>query len=424
MKNNKEGKKNENNYLIYICIVCIYLFIFQQLLQTKIDFFRYFDEIIAVVSIPILLSIIIHNKGNVNIKKYDLHMIILVIILFATGLYSSLKFKYQSINIALSDAFLVLKFFLAYMLSQLLIKKEFIDKNNSKIYKHAKIITYLFLALTIANYTFNIWPNSSYRMGIMSNQLFYSHPTMLASSCVFLIALIMLTKPTKKIPIINIVILFFILLSTLRFKAVGAAIIVLAMLFYLHYTKKKITLLQIGIVAIIAILLSWKQINYYFINVDAGARSVLFETSIKIAEDYFPVGTGFATFGSYFSSVSYSPVYMMYGINNIWGLEKGRTFFVSDNFWPMIIGQFGVIGLICYLLLLFITYKKIQNEYSERNKYLYITKLISLGYLIISSTSESAFVSPFAIPFALIIGISIKKDSKIIITNKNIKDEE
>lgn len=98
----------------------------------------------------------------------------------------------------------------------------------------------------------------------------------------------------------------------------------------------------------------------------------------------------------------------MYGLNNIYGLQPRYSIFVSDTFWPMIMGQFGIVGVCSYLLCIYYIFKNIQNEYKVANKYQYIAKFLALFYLIISSTSESAFVNPMAMPLAIIIGISLK----------------
>ena len=400
--------KKSIRYLFFI--TCIYLLIFQNILTSFIKPMQYFDEILSLLVIPILLIHLIKNRGNARIKIYDIYLFVLVVCLLFVGFYSSLKFRYQPIYMVLSDALLVIKFFLTYMLSQLLFDSKFIINYKEHINKHTKFLILLFFLLTIVNYLFKIWPSSSYRFGIMTNQLFFSHATVLAALCIFLLALYLLSS--SKINKLFIILIYVILISTLRFKAIGASLLILFILLYLKISQKKLSLSKLGIFALITIVLAWDQISYYYIDLDGNARKVLNETSIRIAKDYFPVGTGFATFGSHFSSVSYSPIYYQYGISNTFGLQKGATFFISDTFWPMIIGQFGFLGTIIYLLILFIIFIKIQHEYNVINKHLYISKLICFGYMMISSTSESAFVSSLAIPLAIIIGLNCYKKSE------------
>ena len=403
-------KRVSIEYIFFI--ICIYILIFQNFLQTIFWPIQYFDEFVSLLAIPILLFSLIKNKGSVKLKSNNFFMFLLFVLLIMSGLYSSAKYKYQPLGIALSDMLLISKFFLAYLMSQLLFTNRMIQNYKKRISTHVKVIVIMIFLLTILNYIFALWPSDSYRFGIMTNKLFFSHPTVLVSLCIFLLSLLVLTKNDNKKIITYIIFLLVVMLSTLRFKAIGAGFLVLILLFYLQHKNKKISITKLSIIAILAIMFAWNQISYYYIDLDGSARKVLTETSISIAKDYFPLGTGFATFGSYFSSINYSPVYLMYGIWNVYGLSYGNSWFISDTFWPMIMGQFGVMGLLLYILLIITIFMKIQKEYSIEQKNLYIAKLVCFGYLLISSTSEAAFVSSLAIPLAIIIGINIGKVNK------------
>jgi hypothetical protein len=80
------------------------------------------------------------------------------------------------------------------------------------------------------------------------------------------------------------------------------------------------------------------------------ARSALYYTSFLIARDHFPFGAGLASYGSYASVLYYSDVYHEYGLSSIYGLSPRVSFFAMDTFWPMVLGEGGVISLISYLL--------------------------------------------------------------------------
>jgi hypothetical protein len=79
------------------------------------------------------------------------------------------------------------------------------------------------------------------------------------------------------------------------------------------------------------------------------ARFALHEAAVSIAIDHFPFGTGLASFGSHASRVYYSDVYYRYGLSQIWGLSPDFPEFITDTFWPMIIGEGGVTGFVGYL---------------------------------------------------------------------------
>ena len=52
--------------------------------------------------------------------------------------------------------------------------------------------------------------------------------------------------------------------------------------------------------------------------------------------------------------------------------------------------------------------KLIQNLY-KINRFNYCSAMIAIGYLIVSSVAESAFVHPVAMPLALLIAINLEK---------------
>lgn len=401
MKSENCKKRKISNFII---ILIIYLFIFQRYLETRITLFKYFDEMVAICGMLVLVINVAKKKFYVN--KHLLKIFIGLSIITSLGLFANIKYKYQKPIYAIVDWLLVMKFFCAYYLGYDLSCKIEIDKKQSNVIDRSlKMIVVFFLICTILNYAFKIWPNSSYRFGIMSNQIFYGHPTNLAAACILILALrIMIAN--KIIDKYNIIIIF-ISLTTLRAKAIGAVLITIVLMLYMKNSNKKISLGKIILICIIALIIGFDQISYYYVNMKNSARNMLTKVSFEIANEYFPTGTGFGTYGSAESggTDSYSAVYYMYGLNNIWGLGYGKTFFLSDTFWPTIIGEFGHIGCIVYIILLVLIFKRIQNGYDEKKKNIYISKLICLVYLLISSTSESAFFHPMAVPLAIILGI-------------------
>lgn len=84
--------------------------------------------------------------------------------------------------------------------------------------------------------------------------------------------------------------------------------------------------------------------------VNGNPRLLLYVTSADIAHDYFPFGAGLGRFGSPMSKVDFSPLYAKYGLDRIWGLTPQYEDFITDTFWPQILGETGVFGLIAYLV--------------------------------------------------------------------------
>ena len=307
-------------------VLILYLLIFQNLLTNYFKPIQYFDEVLALLVFPIgFFRLSNRNSNNHIIKKDDLIMICALLAIFAVGLYSNFVYKMQPANIYMSDALLVFKFFLVYLLSKWIWKDNIDNKQKKFILKHTKVIIFILFLLTIANYLFGIWP-WEIRFGIMTNKLFYSQPTVLAASCIFLLSLLIMCS--EKISKLDFIALSLVLLSTLRFKAIGAALIIALIVIYVYKTKKKISVTKFGILAFLALVLAWDQINFYYIDSDNSARNQLTIKSIEIAKDYFPVGSGFGTYASHMSGVNYSPMYYKYGLSGIYGLVKGHVEFI------------------------------------------------------------------------------------------------
>jgi hypothetical protein len=82
------------------------------------------------------------------------------------------------------------------------------------------------------------------------------------------------------------------------------------------------------------------------------ARSALYGASVEIAIDQFPLGAGVGRFGSHMSRVEFSPLYEQYDLTRIRGLQPDNSDYVTDTFWPMVLGEMGVFGVIAYVTFL------------------------------------------------------------------------
>jgi hypothetical protein len=83
-------------------------------------------------------------------------------------------------------------------------------------------------------------------------------------------------------------------------------------------------------------------------------RIGMYITSVRLASDFFPLGSGFGSFGSLGSIFNwYSPIYYDYSIDKIGSnaeefvLRGEHT--LLDTFWPHVIGELGFLGAVFYL---------------------------------------------------------------------------
>lgn len=401
-----------SKYILFITI--LYLFIFQFALMQIADVFKFWDELYALLSIGFWML----RLGNRKIIKKNLinKMISLILLYITLGLLSNVIYGYQKVVPVITDVLLNVKFYLGIATTYFLFKNE--DLNELKQAKiHIKIIIFILFTLVIADKIWKFFPQGDPRFGINSEQLFFGHPTGLASTSFFLLTLSLFFYTDKKKDLPFIIISIFLVISTLRVKAIGATIIFIYIYLYINVFNKKLTIKSMLIPILVIAIVGWDTFYGYFLSANrfVYARGALTYTSISIAHDYFPIGAGFGTFASAPSGTYYSPLYLQYGINNVYGISQDFTAYISDTFWPMILGQTGVLGFICYIGIITCLFK-IVNLSSNFNKKIYTAGMGSLLYILVSSLAESAFVNPFSLTFSVVLGLLIcyLKQNKII----------
>ena len=131
-------------------------------------------------------------------------------------------------------------------------------------------------------------------------------------------------------------------------------------------------------------------------------------TAVKIAKDYFPIGTGFGTFGSTYAAQCYSPVYYMYGIADNPELGVQSKMYLTDLFWPILLGESGVIGTLIYGGLILTLFLQIQRVfyYNQKKYFLLIYMLV---FMLMTTFSEAGFMQPVVMVYAFVMGILLEE---------------
>ena len=391
--------KKINSYIVFVLV--FYLFLIKDFLESYISFFGLADELFAALAFPIAFLNLVHNEWRVRRSGHPFSAFLFAYV--GVCFLGSIVYQYQPFfSAVLPDLFLTIKFWLSIYVASNLFAALDIEKYGRKIGIHVKMVTIF------------IFPGDI-RYGFKSTQLFYGIHTSFAAICAFLIALLTLVRRKVKNYRLFVVLLLILMGSTMRSKAFGAILLFLLLYLLIYWVKTKLKLWHLVGLAAAGLVIGWSQIQYYFFSEISGgaARNVLLINCFRVASDHFPLGSGFATYASHFSGVVYSPLYFQYGLSGIYGLTANHPVFISDSFWPMIIAQGGYFGLVFYLLLLWALFCEIQKS-SKVDKDYYMASLFAMAYLCISSFAESAFVHPFAIPLAIVIGMSFAQRQKRI----------
>ena len=377
--------------------------------------FAYFDEFVALLFFPYFLLNIANRK-----KIFSYGLVFFIIVFVFVGFLGSTIYKFQTFDSVIIDSFACVKFFMILYFSLSLIK------NQSDVYclKRAlipilKIYILICLLLTILVY-FGVYDGAAgYRYGLVSIRLFYNHPTYFSASMFGAILIITLLM-NKKTDFVFILIGILLIISTLRTKAFIAVGFFLIFAIFFNNKLKKFKFIPFVVIVIITLsvlFIGYDTYEFYFLG-DYNARQALFQTGIKIMSDRFPIGYGFSTFGSSESAKHYSVIYFIYGIDNVYGISEQYSSFISDSFWPMIMGQFGIIGLISFIMILYLIFKKYVLV-TRTNFHCIIASITAFFYLLVSSSSESAYVNSLSVIFAIIIGLSFGYNSIEIGVNEN-----
>jgi len=130
------------------------------------------------------------------------------------------------------------------------------------------------------------------------------------------------------------------------------------------------------------------------------ARLAIYYTSVDVARDYFPLGAGLGRYGSWMSRVDYSPLYETYGLDRVYGLSREVPGYITDTFWPQILGEIGVFGLLAYVAFVGVVGLQIWNATQlmrQRDPFLYafcLATVMVFFHALVETVFSSLFHSP------------------------------
>jgi len=406
-------------YEVIIAFTAIYLVFFYDMLSAYLGFF---DEFATLIFLLIIIYKILFYK-KIHLYKHEKSVVVLLIILGILGLSSNvmsyIKGYKTDPNALIGDFITFYKAYIVYFGIRLLASKFSATASINLIAKYSEKLIYVVVVLLFLDMVLNLFPHNS-RYGLKTFQLFFQHPSRYSFAFAFTF-LILYNKYVQS----NKWYLFAILivgLTSLRVKYFGFVFIS----FFILYQRKllykisiKMVFITIGFAFITMAVLFREQLTMYFSleQINSGwSRGVILVTSVRIGNDFFPLGTGFGTYSCYFSGKYYSWVYDKYQISNVWGISRSFWSFVADQFWPMVLGQFGYFGLIAYLLIvykyivLFLRHLKSTID-KTRGRYMFVA-LLGMILLIIDSSSDAIFTQNRAVVMFLVFALFINAQTE------------
>lgn len=323
----------------------------------------YFDEGLALVCMFYVIMLLLKRR----LDSSDQISVFLLIAVIAIGLFSNvmsgLAYSWFSVfvDVISETKFLWTLFAFKYYITSMVYKEM-----SQMLRLLAKWFCYLAGAFAVISQFINLGMTGSERYGIKSYNFVFSMSFQFLAVALVAIAVLSISKGYKNNRMAYAAVCVGLILATKSSPLLFAVMFV----FLLFYFQRRMQLKTRTLVfmAVIILLLGTYQIQTYLMNVNA-PRYLFFYYGGKTANTYFPLGSGFATFGSDQAARNYSKLYYQYGFNSLFGMNVKDGSFLSDTFWPMAIGQFGWIGSALYILIyvrIFLSFKRMKLNAEQK----------------------------------------------------------
>lgn len=373
------------------------IFIFHGVLENIVLPISVFDESIGLLCFPLAIFDYFKNRTGqqARMNKSRRMELLLLAAFFVCGLLGNIIYRYQPAWVVLLSAVLAAKFFM------ILLSAGYIQKYWGLQLEEQELMIQILSLLWFAYFGLSqLWPQ------------YFPAPEawdVCAKSALLFALLIFCEHKKVWLYRICLFLMVFMLVLSGKEKAYGA-ILLAAVLYYLIVHKKVQTKVRyILYLAVPVVLLGWEKIYYYYIEGHGRyAKSVMTGASLQIMRDYFPIGTGFGTFGSTYAMKQYSPVYYMYGIaeNPELGVESKK--YLTDLFWPILFGETGVLGTLIYCALILLLFLQIQRIYFY-NKKKYFLLIYLFIFMLMTTFTEAGFMQPMVMIYAFVMGILLEE---------------
>ena len=376
------------NDFAYICISL--LLFFQIYLQQSFGVFQYLDETVTVGCLFIIFLKLL--KGR--LEKEDISILTVVLSITVIGIISNIIAGVQTGWLPiLTDIGNSFKVFIVYIgANSILDEKSDKQKIIGTLAFFIKIFVWIAFAFMILHELHVISMGNDVRYGLRSFMFINNGAGQLSMMFYYVIFVLTLNigYTNRKIDLTTIAALI-VWCSTLRSRAFMYCLVFVFLYWIIIRRKKKVGLSYKTVIPIIGVLylLAADQFETYFANT-ATARANFLIYGIKTLQRYFPLGSGFATYGTDAAAKYYSKLYVEYGFQHVYGLAQGDAKFAHDTYWPAIMAQFGIIGTVLMVVLIWKLCKDVLSK-TKTNSFMSVAGI----FVVVTQTSSSIATATF-----------------------------
>lgn len=192
------------------------------------------------------------------------------------------------------------------------------------------------------------------------------------------------------------------------------------------FMKKKIdlasnkTFILSMLLGAVVLFFVWDKFDAYYLSGfsdEDQARPMTTKVAFtKILWDYIPFGPGMGTFATNGAWKYYSPLYMKYDLNEIWGLTSGGGF-ICDIFYPSLV-QYGIVGIFFFLWF----WKRRLSEFNKIQELSYFrVALLAFLCLAIEQTADSSWLSGKGMGYCMLIGLCLNANRNAMKRQKRLQ---
>lgn len=388
-------------YFVISMLLFLFPLFFYLEMNASIPLIMYYDEVITIACAIYIFYLIIVKR---LVDREDVIAAWLSIIIAVITLISNLNSRLITAVVPITtDMIALFKITFPYLAGRYIVKE---DKNRySMLYllpaAKVTLITATFFG-TLSLFV-NIGMSGEKRYGIPSFMFIFRNEGrlgLIAASCL-LIILIHETNKRK----INA----YEFMATLVFiYTTKGTVYIIPIAYYLlkifSRRGKKLSWKNIGLIAAGVIAGSSFQIRTYLLD-DESPRMRLLRHGFITANDYFPFGSGFATYGSDMALKNYSPLYVKYGFEQLYGMSSTNGAFLNDCYLGMVFGEFGYFGALLFIVMLVLLFSDINRFSFERAQVKFLCIAIFLCQ-IISCTGSAMIKSSIGVFSFVTLGIA------------------
>jgi len=362
--------------------------------------FSYVDEICA------LLLVLLFGYKVFQTKSWEFdRTFLIVIIVFLFYLVYSMVIKSNSTGAILKDFIIQFKPYLSFFCVYAL--RPVWSDNQKALLRQIVVLCSLYVFLAGVAWLFDA-ALIKYTFGHMSR---------IATASSILALLYLYCSHYTKADKYAFILILSIGLLTARSKHFGFFVASLLLVFYfnqsiqLRFNFKNIFFIVTALA--LTILVAWNKIYYYFITGGFGsgrsvdemyARMALYYFSVPIIKDFIPFGSGFASYATFTSGESYSPIYVKYGMNYLYGLSKTNPSFLSDTYYPAL-AQFGITGVVLFFLFWFVLFRRAVKNFIKGFYKESVMAVMIILFFLIECTSDSTLTHNRGMFMMMMLGL-------------------